>query len=60
MALIADKFNLYTSVSDHDYKIESCVSWTDHYNFMASIPWNTKEETEIFLHEKSDYLCYDV
>ncbi len=60
MTLIADKFNLYTSVSEHDYKTESCATWVDHYNFLATLSWNTDAERQQFEYEMTDYLCYDV
>ncbi len=60
MTLIADKFNLYNTVSEHDYVTEQCATWVDHYNFLATLSWNTDVERQQFESEMTDYLCYDV
>lgn len=60
MTILKDKYNLYSSVSGHEYKMFSCSSWMNHYDLLASCRYNTEEETFQFLHEKSDYVCYDV
>jgi hypothetical protein len=60
MAMICDNAHFYNRASAHESIMDSCARWVDHYNFMASIPWNTEAETEQFLYEMSEYLCYDV
>jgi hypothetical protein len=60
MAILSDRTCFYNRASAHDSITEACARWVDHYNFMASIPWNTKAETEQYLYEMTEYLCYDV
>lgn len=61
MALIFDNgYYNHDQVSNHDHIMSMCAQWVDHYNFMASIPWNTKAEQSLFEEEMTEYLCYDV
>lgn len=60
MAMICDNAHFYNRVSAHDAIMNACAQWADHYNFMASIPWNTEAEKQQFIEEMNEYLCYDV
>ena len=60
MAMICDNAHFYNRLNAHDSIMEACARWTDHYNFMASIPWNTEADTAMFEYEMTEYLCYDV
>ena len=59
MALLSDN-GYYNRTCAHDAIMTSCATWVDHYNFMASLPWNTKAEQAQFEEEMTEYLCYDV
>lgn len=59
MALVYD-YGFFNRISAHDAIMKQCADWTDHYNFMASIPWNTEADTAMFVEEMNEYLCYDV
>lgn len=62
MTLLSDATRFYSEYTPerHDYIMEVCAIWVDHYNFMASLPWNTQAEQKQFEEEMSEYLCYDV
>ena len=60
MAMICDNAHFYNRISAHDSIMEACARWVDHYNFMASIPWNTDADQAQFEYEMTEYLCYDV
>jgi hypothetical protein len=60
MAMLCDNSHFYNRVVAHEDIMAACARWVDHYNFMASIPWNTEAETAMFKEEMTEYLCYDV
>ena len=61
MAIVFDNgFYNENIVDNHDNLMSMNASWVDHYNFMASIPWNTEADNAMFIQEMKEYLCYDV
>jgi len=60
MAMICDNAHFYNRVVAHESIMSACATWVDHYNFMASLPWLSDADRQMFLQEKSEYLCYDV
>lgn len=60
MALVLDTNNFYNKTEEHDYKMNSCASWVEHYNFLLGLKMNTEEEKVIYKEEMAEYLCYDV
>lgn len=60
MALINDQTGFFSQIKNHDHVITWCAIWADHYNMMASFPWNTEAEKMQLEEEMSQYICYDV
>ena len=60
MALLLDTNHFYNKTVEHDYKMNECAFWVEHYNFLLGLKMNTKEENLIYKEELVEYLCYDV
>jgi hypothetical protein len=59
MTILSDSCKLYRQVTNHDFMVEQCGFFADHYNFLAGLEINDDVQRQQFEAEMSDYLIYD-
>jgi hypothetical protein len=57
--MIFDTHKIYSEIENHDYIVEQCNQWVEHYNFLAGLRCNDSVVRQQYEQELSDYLIYD-
>jgi hypothetical protein len=59
--LYQSKFHNKNIIEDHDFNVDDCNFWVDHYNFLANLSiYKTEPIAKTYINEIKQYLCYDV